>query len=463
MSMFSKTDTYTIIAIFAFLVILGVILPRVQQSQRKKNQVNLKREMPTPEQQVIRASIEFPGNIQSMDTDTSDYQVNGETCELSEVSSIICMDELGQQISFERLTDLSSTASYREVTYTASDMASKTIQMAMPAGQQLYSAASLAQMAPNGLFTATIDSAQLSHFLKDGTYTTMIHGPNGVSTHAGFKKIPGLNGFNPAAIATIAFQAMAMISGNHYMHLINQRLNSIEGSVQEIMTYHTDHDLGILTHAQRKLIDITAHSTVTQRDMDDIHDIIKDVGILYDHYKIMYSQQKKAIWEYRAEKGPADKRMNSYYSEVNRFIATAKVCAAAYQIYLQTVLTEICLFLKRDGQKAELENMINDAASICNIRFEASGAQYDWIQTKAQKILDEKIFMENIMGISDDKKRQLMTPAKQSSTSLQKYMNEVADTGSSEVLIQNMLERKQMLLIPGEHGSQPRIFIPVSS
>ena len=80
-----------------------------------------------------------------------------------------------------------------------------------------------------------------------------------------------------------------------------------------------------------------------------------------------------------------------------------------------------------------------------------------------QKILDEKNLMENIIGINDEKKRQLLAPARQSSTDLRNYMNEVADTEESERLVQSMQERKRMLLIPGENGTQPRIFIPVSA
>ena len=459
--MFSETERYIIIAISIAIVIWGVIAPKIKETQKKKKRTVAQKVMPITNQQIISTSIKFPGTIRS--EEHSDTHITGEDYELSEVSSIVCQDALGQQLSFDRLNDFSASMAYREVTYTASDLASKAIQMAMPAGQQLYTVASLARMAPHGLFTATVDPAQLSHFLKDGTYTTMIHGPGGVTTHAGFKQIPGLSGFNPVAIVTIAFQAMAMISGNHYMVLINKRLSSIEDSIQEIMTYNTDHDLGILSYAQRRLIEITSHSTVTDSDMDDIRDIKRDVGKLYDQYRIMYSQQKENVRKYKAAKESADKRMSGYYAKVRSFLTTSKVCATAYQIYLQAALTEICVSMKRDVQRAELENMINDAANICNMRFEDVDARYDWIQNKAQKILDEKNFMENLMGIDEEKKRQLLAPVRQSTIELREFMNEVANTEVSEKTIRSMQEKKRMLLIPGENGAQPRIFIPISA
>lgn len=452
-------ERYIIITIVAVIVLLGLILPRLgkrEKTKSKKHEDDLYVEV-----QPIRASIEFAGTIQNVENNTP--QAAEDLSSVQEIDSIVIQDELGQQLSFNKVQSISANASFREVTYTASDKAFKVIQMAMPAGQQLYTATALAQMAPNGLFTATVNPSHLSHFLKDGTYTTMIHGKAGVATHAGFQKVPGLSGFNSVAIATIAFQAMAIISGNHYMHLINQKLGTIEKNIQEIMAYNTDKDIGTLSYAQRRLMEITAHQTVTDGDMEDIRAIKRDVGKLYDQYRIMYSQQLESLKEYHAAKEPAEKRMNKYQTEVNKFSTTAKICAWAYQICLQAAIAEICVSMKRDVQKAEIQNMISDAVSICRSRFEEPDVSYNWIERKAYRILEEKTIKENIINIKEEKKLKLLAPARDTSIDLKKTIRQVVETESSERIINSLQGDRQMLLIPGEDGSQPRIFIPMTA
>lgn len=450
-------EKYIIIAIIIVMAILGFILPRLEKT--KKTKPKKQNDDLYVEVHPIRTSIEFAGTIQNVENDNA-IQSAEDLPAVQDIDSIVFQDGLGQQLSFNQVQSISKNATFREVTYTASDKASKVIQMAMPAGQQLYTATTLAQMAPNGLFTATVSPSQLSHFLKDGTYTTMIHGKSGVVTHAGFQKVPGLSGFNPVAIVTIAFQAMAMISGNHYMHLINQKLGTIEKSVQEIMAYNTDKDIGTLSYAQRRLTEITAHQTITDGDMEDIRAIKRDVGKLYDQYKIMYSQQLESTKNYRAARESVDKRMNGYYAEVNKFSTTAKICAWAYQICLQAALTEICVSMKRDVQNAEIQNMISDAISICRSTFEDPDVLYKWIERNAYKILDEKTIKESIIHIKEEKRLNLLAPARNISIDLKKAIRQVVETETSEKVIKSMQGDRQMLLIPGENGSQPRIFIP---
>lgn len=454
---------YIIIAAFVIFWIIGkIILPIFEQTKTEKQQKN--NDGLLVEFQPIRTSIEFAGTIQNVDNSNT-VQSGGEISEVQDVNSIVFQDGLGQQLSFNKVQGvISPEVTFREVTYSMPDNVAKIIQMAMPAGQQLYTANALAQMAPNGLFTATVNPIQLSHFLKDGTYTTMIHGNGGVVTHAGFQKVPGLGGFNPVVIMTVAFQAMAMISGNHYMHSINQKLETIEKGIQEIMAYNTDKDIGILNYAHQTLTRITTHRIIPDSDMEEIREIKRNAGTLYEQYKLMYAQQLESTKNYQAAKESVDKRLNAYYTEVHKFETTAKICAYAYQIWLQAAWMEICASMMRDVQKAEIQNMISDAVNICRSHFEKSNVSYKWIETNAMKILEEKTFKEKLFPnqINEDKKHELLCSAEQINNDLNSIIRQAVKTENTERVILNIQDDRQMLLIPGESGSQPRIFIPMA-
>lgn len=451
-----KNLIYVYIAIpvvFTLLCVLGIykIARKIKQHRR------IKQIKSAPEQQLVRSSVEFSGAIRAIDADNG--ITTKDMSKISNVESITCQDELGQQLTFSRCKGKLDKQLYREVTYSASDSVSHAIQLAIPAAQQVYTAIALSRMAPYGLFTATVNPVELSHFASDGTFTTIVRGSKNIVNHAGFQKIPGFGGFNPVAIAAIAFQAMAIVSGNYYLHQINQKLDAIKSSIQDIMRYHTSQDIGTLNYSHNRLLDITDHTENTDDDMEDIRVIKRDIGKLYNQYLVMYKQQKQELVDYRFAQVDVDQRMGRFSEEVQKFCVTAKICAASYQIYLQAALTEICVSMKSSIQKVKLDNMIKDANSICNNSFEDPSADFDWVQSYAKGILESMTWKEKLFGIGTEKRQNLLAPYETWTSDLHECVL-MSKTDAPEKALSELQENKRILLMPGESNSSPRIFVP---
>lgn len=137
------------------------------------------------------------------------------------INEIVIFNPIGDELYLEKVTDdkLRAKKKYREVFVSdLSLMTGNVSQTALQVANQGMTLAQIAKQAPNGLFTATANPANLSKF-ANGTTSTMVRDSSGrLTEHAGFADIGLSASLNPAIILSAGMQVMSAISGTYYLH-----------------------------------------------------------------------------------------------------------------------------------------------------------------------------------------------------------------------------------------------------
>ena len=402
----------------------------------------------------------------------SDAMVDDDALDdLSTVTAITIKDEQGQELRLERQNGEDDLTQYRELEIaSATHLSSSAVKVAVPVAQQMYSAAVLAKAAPNGLFTATVSSEMLSRFTRDGSFTTMIHGPNGVMSHSGFRAIPGLSAINPVMAVGIAMQAMAAVSGQYYLKLITSRLDSIEGQLNEIASLLTAQNLGVIRHSHKRLVSICNHGVLDDKDIQEIRSISNDVGKVYETYRELYEKQKRELSEYNPVGKGAQRLYDSYKKKVSEFYQTTQICTLAYQVYLQAKLAEITVTYRLNPKSAVLNDLRNDAVAIYNDPFDRSlvtnpKTAFNWVMSKAEECLTRTNFGEELTGILDSKskkeenRRKQLEPLRESTRAVSIYADRMMDHRSSKQVLEGLDAPRKVLILPAKAEQRERIFI----
>src|SRR5699024_2123931 len=167
---------------------------------------------------------------------------------------------------------------YQEVRMTESDVIAKTVQASVP----MLTISELTRLAPNGIFTTTVDPASLSK-LANGTYSTIVRKNGLISQHVGFDKID-ISKINSFISINLAMQAMPIISGQHYLHQINSKLEKHTELLNELINFkHTDNK-AIIKTAIKTTERIANKSMNEPIDIIDLHREKNEVDRVYEFY-----------------------------------------------------------------------------------------------------------------------------------------------------------------------------------
>lgn len=201
---------------------------------------------------------------------TEDKMINNS----NEIRGLIVSNTIGDELSLEKVTDdkLEAKKTYREVFVSdLSLMTGNISQTALQVANQGMTLAQIAKQAPNGLFTATANPANLSKF-ANGTTTTMVRDASGcLVEHAGFAEV-GLRSsmMNPAIYLSAGMQAMSAVSGTYYLKEINDQITELDAKLEELHRFHHDTSIGRLIAARKGLSEITNREFVDTTDLSAI-------------------------------------------------------------------------------------------------------------------------------------------------------------------------------------------------
>ncbi len=454
-----------IIAVLAFAIYTKVS----ERRQLRKNHKEFKEIF--PKTAIANTSTEFTVPVPTAVRDEMGDNDNSGIVDLSDATAITIKDTLGHELCLTRQNGEDDSVQYRELVISdATHLTSSAVKVAVPVAQQMYSAAALVKAAPNGLFTATVNPGMLSRFAKDGSFTTMIHGPKGVVSHNGFRAVTGLSAINPVMAVGVAMQAMAAVSGQYYLKLITARLDSIEAQIDQIASLLTAQNVGVIRHSHIRLILICNHETVDEKDIQEIRSISNDVGQIYETYRELYDKQKQTLSGYNPEGKGAQRLFDSYKKKVAEFYQTTQICALAYQVFMQAKLAEITVTFRLNPADPILNDLRNDALAIYNDPFDRSlvtnpQTAFSWVVGKADECLRRTNIGEELTGILDSKtkkeenRRKQLAPLRESTRILSEYADSMMDHESSRLVLEGMEAQKKVLILPAKGEQRERIFI----
>ena len=216
----------------------------------------------------------------------------------NEINEIVVSNPIVGELSLEKVTDdkLEAKKKYKEVFVSdLSLMTGNVSQTALQVANQGMTLAQIAKQAPNGLFTATVNPANLSKF-ANGTTTTMVRDASGrLVEHAGFADVGLSASVNPAIILSAGMQVMSAVSGTYYLHKINAQITDMDAKLEELLNIHHDTNIGRLIAARKGLSEIANREFVDTTDLSAIRNYKKTADEIHEEYMYRLKRQESEL------------------------------------------------------------------------------------------------------------------------------------------------------------------------
>lgn len=216
----------------------------------------------------------------------------------NEVNEIVLSNPIGGELSLKKVTNdkLEAKKKYKEVFVSdLSLMTGNVSQTALQVANQGMTLAQIAKQAPNGLFTATANPANLSKFTNGTTSTMVRDASNHLVEHAGFADVGLRASMNPAIILSAGMQVMSAVSGTYYLHKINAQITDMDAKLEELLNIHHDTNIGRLVAARKGLSEIANREFVDTTDLSAIRNYKKTADEIQEEYTYRLKRQESEL------------------------------------------------------------------------------------------------------------------------------------------------------------------------
>lgn len=348
---------------------------------------------------------------------------------------------------------------YQEVRMTESDVIAKTVQASVP----MLTISELTRLAPNGIFTTTIDPASLSK-LANGTYSTIVRKNGLISQHVGFDKID-ISKINSFISINLAMQAMSIISGQHYLRQINSKLEKHTELLNELINFkHTDNK-AIIKIAIKTTERIANKSMNEPIDIIDLHREKNEVDRVYEFYNDQCRQVYESMVEdmsLQAEKSKAskftipkikskktpDKKAKEFINNLTKLNNLYLMSYEISKLSLQMLLVEVAVSIKLEKDAVIIEDLGRTFMDEYNRIFVEEGHKviYKELISKMKSLNSEEISLQIIKEIYPNLKEMI-------------NKNEILESGMK--FIENYNKQREVLYIPTDSEGQVRVFTEV--
>jgi len=265
---------------------------------------------------------------------------------------------------------------------------SQAVQAARAVQTQMMQA--IAKEAPNGIFTATAPVADLMR-LGDETVGSAVmgigkSGRRVITRQAGFKEVsieavkPGsVPAVNPAAVIGGAMQAMAMVSGQYYMHQLSAQLKSMGRQLDRLIENHNNEKIGVLRSVSVTIADLTSKKNPDAADLIRIQDAAVKAQEVFHEYltrldkidvKEIAGSKKAQTYLSEAEIKALRKRLDD--SEI---IFTMQVCFQASLLVEKCKAAEIAIRMRMNGYDARTAEDLRALVDGMDATFHGGGKE----------------------------------------------------------------------------------------
>ena len=200
---------------------------------------------------------------------------------------------------------------------------------------------------PNGLYTVSVNPAKLMQ-LKNGNLQGILLDKTGqIIKQVGFKKV------SPAQIAVstgpqLLLQAAVVATIVIYFQNILEQLDTISTKIDQLISYHHDEKLAILTTSHHHLKSIAERQATDQMDLHEIRQIGFEVDQVYaEYHSRLLTEHKKAV-SFNPKAVLVGDKINNYVHILENFYFHFQVCYEANKLSLQSKVLEIILRMKKD-------------------------------------------------------------------------------------------------------------------
>ncbi|MCL2249224.1 MAG: hypothetical protein FWC13_08130 [Oscillospiraceae bacterium] len=353
---------------------------------------------------------------------------------------------------------------YQEITVRGNAIGGGLVQGIMPILGQISTLEKITKIAPNGLFTATAPLSELMKY-KDGTIGSIVLGDGKIVSHAGFKETNLGVALNTATIVAAGMQAMAMISGQYYMHNISKQLEGIERGIDKLVGFHHDKNIGKLSSIENVLKGVADKQYVDDTDIIAIQSGVREAdSILIEYFSRLERLNKtSAITEIKVRKllsrlSAAKEMQNlSEKAEEQELFYSFQVCIFASKLKIEGKKAEFAVRMKMGDTTKAVEAFSSysesHSQSFTSGAHELLDSIYGPINAKANFLLQKQWFKpiqaSNTYRAMESKKE-----------SLDIFISKMADMNNDEI-INNFTKNHDILYVSANADSEQRMFVSV--
>lgn len=327
----------------------------------------------------------------------------------NEINEIVVSNPIGGELSLKKVTDdnLEAKKKYKEVFVSdLSLMTGNVSQTALQVANQGMTLAQIAKQAPNGLFTATANPANLSKFANGTTSTMVRDASNHLVEHAGFANVGLSASVNPAIILSAGMQVMSAVSGTYYLHKINAQITDMDAKLEELLNIHHDTNIGRLVAARKGLSEIANREFVDATDLSAIRDYKKTADEIHEEYTYRLKRQEKEL-NLKIDPKVEEKKLRDINFTMTIAFEANKLSLFAELIEIGTrmkighpteIINGLTRQLKQNYDNSFYYNIETEAEKIYSIRQQQSNNELADKKKKHEKSLDKLTEMYILTG-----------------------------------------------------------------
>ena len=247
----------------------------------------------------------------------------------------------------------------------------------------------IAKKAPNGLFTATVSPEKLMRYNENGTFSSIVRGPGKggrtvMKSHEGFKQVsldtvqPGsVPAVNPVAVIGGAMQAMAMVSGQYYMHQLSTQLKSMGKQLDKLIENHNNEKIGVLRSVSVTIADLTSKKNPDAADLIRIQDAAVKAQEIFHEYLTRLDQinVEEIAGSKRAYLSEAEIKALRKRLDDSEIIFTMQVCFQASLLVEKCKAAEIAIRMRLNGYDARTAEDLSALVDGMNSTFHSGGKE----------------------------------------------------------------------------------------
>lgn len=327
----------------------------------------------------------------------------------NEINEIVVSNPIGGELSLKKVTDdnLEAKKKYKEVFVSdLSLMTGNVTQTALQVANQGMTLAQIAKQAPNGLFTATANPANLSKFANGTTSTMVRDASNHLVEHAGFANVGLSASVNPAIILSAGMQVMSAVSGTYYLHKINAQITDMDAKLEELLNIHHDTNIGRLVAARKGLSEIANREFVDATDLSAIRDYKKTADEIHEEYTYRLKRQEKELNLKIDPKVEEKKLLDINFTmtiafEANKLSLFAELIEIGTRMKIghpTEIINGLTRQLKQNYDNSFYYNIETEAEKIYSIRQQQSNNELADKKKKHEKSLDKLTEMYILTG-----------------------------------------------------------------
>ncbi|MDT2601583.1 hypothetical protein P7D85_17530 [Enterococcus hulanensis] len=379
--------------------------------------------------------------------------------DVSKVTELLLKNNLGNELVFKRPDiEASKEKKYREVSFSqVNQVSGSLVNVTMPILQQVVTAERIAKNAPNGLFTTLAKPETLSKF-SDGSFTTMVRDArNKLISHEGFTQVTDIAKGNPLVAINASMQAMAMVSGQYYLHEINTQLEEISEKLNELLNVHNDEKIGMLLTVKERLLVISKKENVDTHDISEIRGLIKDARNVFAEYRVRLSRQQDNLNNLKS-KNIFEKSKIAMLEEIIKDLNfTIKIVYEADQLSNQAELSEIAVRMKLNDSAETIQELTSQLKDHYEKSFYGAIDNFvkkeyrPAVQAKYRELGNKYLLKhpEHLKRIND-------------SVSLSELRTMNSSVGElMQQLIKEYNKEQEILYVPGDDTNPQRVFVAV--